>query len=201
MIAVINYGMGNLRSVQKGLERVGLDARITDSPSDLADSAGIVLPGVGAFAAAMENLRGGGLADALTREIEKGKPYLGICLGLQLLFSWGDEGKGAEGLGLIPGRVELFAPGVKVPHMGWNQVKIVNRAPIFDGIEDESFFYFVHSYIVKPESGETVAARTEYGENFVCAVVRDNISATQFHPEKSQKTGLKMIENFGRLCR
>lgn len=200
MIAVINYGMGNLRSVQKGLEKVGLDARVTDSPRDLADADGIVLPGVGAFAAAAENLRRDGLADALVKEIEKGKPYLGICLGLQLLFSRSDEGKGAEGLGLIPGRVELFGPGVKVPHMGWNQVKIVKESPVFDGIENEEFFYFVHSYIVKPEDEKFVAARTDYGGDFVCAVARDNVSATQFHPEKSQKLGLKMLKNFGGMC-
>lgn len=199
MIAVVNYGMGNLGSVRKGLERAGLDARVTDSPRDIEDAAGIVLPGVGAFAAAVQNLRAAGLSDVIVRQIEKGKPYLGICLGLQMLFSWSDEGRGADGLGVIPGRVELFAPGVKIPHMGWNRIDIVKPTPFFDGVQSGEFFYFVHSFIVKPESESTTAARCVYGENFVCAVAWDNVVATQFHPEKSQKMGLRLLENFGRM--
>ncbi|MEW5947020.1 MAG: imidazole glycerol phosphate synthase subunit HisH [bacterium] len=200
MIAVIDYGMGNLRSVQKGLERVGLDARITDSPAALGSASGIVLPGVGAFAAAMANLRKARLVEPLKKEISAGKPYLGICLGLQLLFTSGEEGEGAEGLDVFKGRVVRFGQGLKVPHMGWNQARIVKKEGVFEGVKDESFFYFVHSYHAVPEDEGIVAARTEYGAEFVSAVADGSVAAVQFHPEKSQKAGLALLEAFGRLC-
>jgi len=201
MIALIDYGMGNLHSVHKALQHVGLDVKITSSVQDIKDSTGIVLPGVGAFPAAMANLRQFGIVEPLLSEIAKGKSYLGICLGLQLLFTRGDEGEGAEGLNLFKGNVVRFKPDVKIPHMGWNQLKIKKNTAHFSGISDGSFFYFVHSYHVRPEDESIVAVVTSYGSDFVSAVASDNIFAVQFHPEKSQKAGLQMLANFGKMCK
>ncbi|MEW6201007.1 MAG: imidazole glycerol phosphate synthase subunit HisH [bacterium] len=201
MIALIDYGMGNLHSVHKALQHVGLDVKITSSRQDIIDSAGIVLPGVGAFPAAMNNLRSLDITETLISEIVRGKPYLGICLGLQLLFSRGDEGGGAEGLNLFSGEVVRFRSNVKIPHMGWNQLQIKKQTDHFSNIQGGSFFYFVHSYYVCPEDKTIIAAETFYGEDFCSAVARDNIFAVQFHPEKSQKAGLRMLANFGKLCR
>jgi len=200
VIAIIDYGMGNLRSVQKGFERVGFEAIVTDDPSVVRRADAIVLPGVGAFGAAMERLRRSGLAEETIRAIEKGKPYLGICLGLQLLLSESEEGGRFEGMDLIKGRVVRFQTDLKVPHMGWNQVKILKPNPLLKGIPDNSYFYFVHSYYVLPDDKSLVAGTTEYGVEFTSMVWRDNLFAVQFHPEKSQRLGLRILKNFGELA-
>lgn len=199
MIAIIDYGMGNLRSVQKGFEQVGYEALVTDEPEKLAEATALVLPGVGAFSAAIKRLREAGLVDTIKREINSGKPYLGICLGLQLLFTESEEGGHHSGLGVIEGRVVRFPTGLKVPHIGWNQIDIKREAPILEGIEDGDFFYFVHSYYATPVEQSTIAATTNYGVDFTSIIWKDNIFALQCHPEKSQKLGLKILSNFGKL--
>lgn len=199
MIAIIDYGMGNLRSVQKGFEKVGYEAIITDNRNQLAEAEAIVLPGVGAFSAAMERLRETGLADAIKQEVKSGKPYLGICLGLQLLFTESEEGGHYSGLDIIKGKVVRFPANLKVPHIGWNQLEIKKKAPILEGINDGDFFYFVHSYYPVPNVPSVVAATTNYGVDFTSIVWKDNILALQCHPEKSQKLGLKVLSNFGRF--
>jgi glutamine amidotransferase len=209
LIAVIDYGMGNLRSVQKGLERAGLPARITSSRRDLEDAAGVVLPGVGAFRDCMRNLDRLHLIEPIKKAVHGGKPFLGICLGLQILFRESEEFGPSPGLGLFPGRVVRFqedrddpsAPGLKlkVPHMGWNQITLTKETPFFKGIEDGAYFYFVHSYYVVPEDSALAATVTEYGGEFVSSIARDNLFACQFHPEKSQQLGIKLLQNFGDL--
>jgi glutamine amidotransferase len=199
MIAIIDYGMGNLRSVQKGLEKSGFQAEITSEPEGAKKAQGIVLPGVGAFAEAMANLREKGLDLVIKEEVAKGKPLLGICLGLQLLFDYSEEGEGSEGLGIFSGRVRRLPQHLKVPHMGWNQVKIKKTNPLFTGVADNSYFYFVHSYYVDPEDEGIIAGTTEYGLEFVSMVAQDRIFGVQFHPEKSSSLGLQMLANFGRL--
>jgi len=211
MIAIIDSGIANLRSVQKGFARLGLSAEIVESPDRLAEAAGIVLPGVGAFADGIAKLRDHGFIEPLLRAIEKGTPVLGICLGLHFLFSESEEFGRHRGLDLLPGRVRRFAddmpdpraPGarLKVPHMGWNRVRIERDAPIFRGLPDEPYFYFVHSYYVEPADSAATAATVEYGVRFTAAIWRDNLFATQFHPEKSQALGLKLLENFAALTR
>ncbi|MBI5178737.1 MAG: imidazole glycerol phosphate synthase subunit HisH [Nitrospinae bacterium] len=200
MIAIVDYGMGNLRSVQKAFEKLGLPAIITRDAGLMASASRLVLPGVGAFGLCMERLRGYGLVEPIKDFIAGGKPFLGICLGLQLLFEESEEFGRQEGLGVLKGKVKRFsAPGIKVPHMGWNNVKIVGPSPLFDGIADGSHFYFVHSFYVEP--AEPVATgETEYGGTFVSAIQKGNVYATQFHPEKSQSAGLKMLENFARAA-
>lgn len=198
MIALVDYGMGNLRSVEKALELVGVPVRVTSDPEDLERAAGIVLPGVGAFAEAMENLERRGLSGPLLKAIRRGKPFLGICLGLQLLFEEGEEG-GVPGLGVLPGRVPRLPAGVKVPHMGWNSLRFRKPALLWDGIPDGSYFYFVHSYYVEPAREDLVAATTDYGISFAAAVSTGNLFGVQFHPEKSSSLGLRILENFGRL--
>ena len=200
MIAIIDYGMGNLRSVQKGFEKVGRDAFITRDPEQVAKAQSVVLPGVGAFADAMANLKASGLDQAVLRAVADGKPFLGICLGQQLLFEASEEWGLTEGLGIFPGRVRRFPEGdLKVPHMGWNQVEIQKGNPLLDGIPDKSAFYFVHSYYVDPVDPEVVLGVTEYGVRFSSFVGRDKIFGIQFHPEKSSALGLKILDNFGRL--
>jgi len=196
MIAIIDYGMGNLRSVEKGFLKVGADARVVTEPRAIDDARAVVLPGVGAFRDCMKNLSGMSLTEPIVRSIEKGKPYLGICLGLQVLFSESEEFGTYEGLDIIKGKVRKFRTGLKVPHMGWNNVKLLRRPPVFEGIKDESFFYFVHSFYVDPEDANVIAATTDYGITFTSMVWKDNIFATQFHPEKSQETGLKILKGF-----
>jgi glutamine amidotransferase len=200
MIAIIDYGMGNLRSVQKGFERVGFETIVTNDPRKVREASAVVLPGVGAFGAAMERLKRSGLMEEIVRAIEEGKPYLGICLGLQLLLSESEEGGRYEGMNLIEGRVMRFRGKLKVPHMGWNQVRIVKPNPLLDGIPDNSYFYFVHSYYVVPEDRSLIAGTTEYGVEFTSMIWRDNLFATQFHPEKSQRLGLRILRNFGVLA-
>ena len=201
MIAIVDYGMGNLRSVQKAFERVGADARVTTSATDVRDASGVVLPGVGAFAAAMKNLDSQGLADLIVAQIKSGKPFLGICLGLQMLFDYSEEGERIPGLGVFPGKATRFRGDLKVPHMGWNQLEFRNRGAVADGIPDGSFFYFVHSFLVEPEDPSLAMTVTDYGGEFVSSITRDNVSAVQFHPEKSQRMGMKLLENFGRMAK
>jgi glutamine amidotransferase len=202
-VAIIDYGMGNLRSVQKGFERVGVAAVVTRDVERIARAAGVVLPGVGAFGACMENLRRFGLIDVVHRVIEEGKPFLGICLGMQLLFDESEEFGPVAGLGILRGRCVRFRSGngseLRVPHMGWNQIRIRREVPHLSGIGDNTFVYFVHSYYVVPHDPAVIATTTEYGDEFVSAVAKDNIFACQFHPEKSQKVGLRILENFGNL--
>ncbi|MCM2359275.1 MAG: imidazole glycerol phosphate synthase subunit HisH [Geobacteraceae bacterium] len=206
MIAIIDYGMGNLRSVQKGFERVGCDATVTADPKVVLEADKIVLPGVGAFPDCMRNLEQGGFIEPLLRVIREGRPFLGICLGLQLLFTESEEFGIHQGLGVIPGRVVRFPEGMaehgenlKVPHMGWNQLEIRRRPPVFEGVEDGSNFYFVHSYYVSPEDESVVATTTSYGIGFCSSIWKENIVATQFHPEKSQEKGLRILKNFGEM--
>jgi glutamine amidotransferase len=199
MIAIIDYGMGNLRSVQKAFETVGHKALVTRDPRVIAEASRIVLPGVGAFADCMANLERYGLTDPIRKAIDSGKPFLGICLGLQLLFTESEEFGLHKGLDVLPGRVKkfLFGDRLKVPHMGWNGVVKQRAAPPLQGIASGEHFYFVHSYYVEPEDRSVVATTTDYGVPFASSVWRDNIFACQFHPEKSQAAGLRLIKNFG----
>jgi glutamine amidotransferase len=198
--------MGNLRSVQKGFEKVGFDAVVTQEPRVVLEAEKVVLPGVGAFADCMRNLEQGGFVEPLLKVIGEGRPFLGICLGLQLLFTESEEFGSHRGLNVIPGRVVRFPEGMqeggealKVPHMGWNQLAFNRRPPLLDGIETETNVYFVHSYYVVPEDPAVVATTTRYGIDFCSSIWKDNIVATQFHPEKSQETGLRMLKNFGEM--
>jgi glutamine amidotransferase len=201
MIAVIDYGMGNLRSVQKGLEKVGYDATITSDPAVVARAAKVVLPGVGAFEDAMAELRTRGLVDPVLAAIDSGKPFLGICLGLQLLFEISYEHGEHQGLGVLKGEVVRFdlPAGFSVPHMGWNQLSIVRPAPILEGIDSGTHVYFVHSYYVVPRDPSVIATTTDYPTPFCSTIWRENLLATQFHPEKSQADGLRMLKNFAEL--
>jgi glutamine amidotransferase len=201
MIAVIDYEMGNLRSVQKAFERTGHAAVITSDPAVLADAQKIVLPGVGAFRDAIAALRTRSLVEPIHKAIEEGRPFLGICLGLQLLFDKSYEDGEYEGLGIIPGEVVRFnVPAeFKVPHMGWNQVQFRQRPDILSGIDDGAHFYFVHSYYVVPRDAAVTATETEYAQPFCSSICRGNLFATQFHPEKSQAAGLRLLKNFAEL--
>jgi glutamine amidotransferase len=199
-IVIIDYGMGNLRNVQKGFEWVGFEAKVTRSKKEIGGASAIVLPGVGAFKDCMENLERYGLIEPLLQSIGKGKPYLGICLGLQILLSESEEFGFQKGLDLIKGKVVKFVPDPehKVPHMGWNTVEIEREAPMLQGIESGDFFYFVHSYYVTPDETQWISTFTTYDKRFVSSIWKENIFATQFHPEKSQKKGLKILENFAK---
>lgn len=190
---------GNLKSVEKAFLKIGVPVKVTQSPLDIDMASAVVLPGVGAFADCMGNLKEKGLLEAILKAIEKGKPYLGICLGLQILFEESDEFGPSKGLGIIPGRVKRFSfqnRSLKIPHMGWNSIKIIKRSPILKYIPDDSYFYFVHSYYVEPRDKDVVSTLTEYGLEFVSSIWKDNIIATQFHPEKSQELGLKLLRGF-----
>ncbi|OGP94487.1 MAG: imidazole glycerol phosphate synthase, glutamine amidotransferase subunit [Deltaproteobacteria bacterium RBG_16_47_11] len=197
-IVIIDYGMGNLRNVQKGFEKIGFEARLTRNKNEIGRASAIVLPGVGAFKDCMENLEKYGLVEILLRSIEKGKPYLGICLGLQVLFSESKEFGSHRGLNLIQGRVVRFEPDPehKVPHMGWNTIEKEKEVPMLQGIESGDFFYFVHSYYVIPDKTQWISSFTTYGKPFVSSIWKENLFATQFHPEKSQQKGLRILENF-----
>ncbi len=197
-IVIIDYGMGNLRNVQKGFEKIGWEAKLTRSKREIGSASAIVLPGVGAFKDCMDNLERYGLIDPLLRSIEKGKPYLGICLGLQILFSESEEFGACKGLDLIKGKVVKFRPDPehKVPHMGWNTIEKIKEVPMLTGVENGDFFYFVHSYYVVPEDQQWNSTVTSYGKPFVSSIWKKNLFATQFHPEKSQKKGLNILNNF-----
>lgn len=206
MIAIIDYGMGNLRSVQKAFEQVGAPAEITADPQRLYAADKIVLPGVGAFRDCMHNLEQGGFVEPVLKVIAEGRPFLGICLGLQLLFTESEEFGLHRGLGVLPGRVVRFPDGMSeqgqklpIPHMGWNQLTLQQHSPLFTGISNGSNVYFVHSYYVKPEDPAVVAATCRYGIEFCAAIHTDNLVATQFHPEKSQAIGLQMLKNFAAM--
>ena len=206
MIAIIDYGMGNLRSVQKGFETVGSEAVVTADPRVVLEAERVVLPGVGAFADCMANLEQAGFVEPILAVIAQGRPFLGICLGLQLLFTESEEFGVHRGLNVIPGRVRRFPEGMalageelKVPHMGWNQISFRRRPPAFEGIAEGANVYFVHSYYVQPDDEAVIATTTGYGIDFCSAIWKDNIVATQFHPEKSQEVGLRILKNFAEM--
>ncbi|HOG64405.1 MAG TPA: imidazole glycerol phosphate synthase subunit HisH [Spirochaetota bacterium] len=199
MIAIVDYGMGNLRSVAKALERFGYPCTVTADPHCIAHAKGVILPGVGAFGEAAFNLRQSGLVDEVMRAAKDGRPFLGICLGYQLLFEESEEAPGVPGLGIFPGRVKRFAHGLKIPHMGWNSVEFNGKHPITTGQKQPAWFYFVHSYYVEPADQSLVVGRSEYGIPFAAAIASGNLFACQFHPEKSQSAGLSLIKRFGEL--
>jgi glutamine amidotransferase len=210
MIAIIDYGMGNIHSVNKALVVYGAETLVTNKPEDILSCEKVVLPGVGAFDDAMQELENQGLIPVLRESIKNKKPFLGICLGMQLLFEGSEEAKSSKGLGVFKGMVKKFeaAKDLKVPHMGWNQINIGSKGqrvkgsecPLLEGISDGAFLYFCHSYYPDPKNKEVIAATCNYGKDFACAVWRDFVYGVQFHPEKSQTVGLKMLENFVKLC-
>ena len=206
MIAIIDYGMGNLRSAQKGLEKAGFEAIVTDNIADIEQADGVVLPGVGAFRDCFEGLKARGLVEPVKAAAASGRPFLGICVGMQLLFEESEEGGVSPGLGIFPGRVVRFpdahATGLKVPHMGWNQLARVpgRECPILDQTTESPFVYFVHSYYPQPADESLVLATSQYGIEFPAIVGRDNVFACQFHPEKSQQEGINLLRGFGNLC-
>ena len=197
MIAIIDYGMGNRRSVEKALEHVGAHVGRTADHDEIRRADGIVVPGVGAFPEAMRRLRADGLDEVIRDRAGAGVPVIGLCLGMQLLFDGSDEHEGADGLGLIPGRVvRLEAPGLTIPHIGWHSVTFVRPSPLTDGLGDAAAFYHVHSFVPEPEDDANVVGRGEYGGPFVSIVQRDNVMGAQFHPEKSSRDGLALLRNF-----
>ncbi|MBI5577040.1 MAG: imidazole glycerol phosphate synthase subunit HisH [Deltaproteobacteria bacterium] len=208
-IGVVDYGMGNLRSVSKALESLGFPTLVSGDARELSRCRGVVLPGVGAFRDCMDNLSRQGLLPFLSDALADGRPFLGICLGQQLLFSESEEFGRHEGIGFFPGQVVRFparpagagGAALKVPHMGWNRVEFSGDHPMLRGIPSGSYFYFVHSYYVMPDDAAIVACRTSYGVEFASGVGKGNLLAVQFHPEKSQVAGLALLSNFGRLCR
>jgi imidazole glycerol-phosphate synthase subunit HisH len=209
MIAIIDYGMGNLRSVEKALHKLGHAAEVTSDPRIIDGAARVVLPGVGAFGAAMANLRHGSepgrqpLSEAVTRAVASGRPFLGICVGMQLLFSVSEELGKHSGLDVVPGEVLKFDfngdPSLKVPHMGWNDLRFPRVCPLFEGLEEGVQVYFVHSYYCRPKEAGVTAATCEHGRSFCAGLWKGNIYATQFHPEKSGAAGLRILDNFARL--
>ncbi len=200
MIAIVDYGAGNLRSVANAVARLGYQPTVTSNPGDLPGAAAVILPGVGAAADTMRNLERLGLSEAIRQVVADGLPTLAICVGMQVLFDETEEGGRHRCLGIIPGVVRRLPPGLKVPHMGWNQVNQRIRHPLFDSIPDGANFYFVHSYYAEPRNGLMVVGTTDYGVPFCSALVSGNLMATQFHPEKSGENGLRMYENFLRLA-
>ena len=202
MIAIIDYGMGNIHSVNKALQLYGAKTLVTDKPKEILDCAKAVLPGVGAFDDAMQELKKQGLLTVIANHIKNKKPFLGICLGMQLLFEESEEARESKGLGILKGVVKKFEnkDNLKVPHMGWNQLKVKNNAcPLLKGVADNSYVYFCHSYYPKPYDGRLIAATTDYGIDFTSVLWQDNIYGVQFHPEKSQQVGLKILRNFVNL--
>ena len=201
MIQIVDYGMGNLRSVQKAFERLSVPAQICTSPRDLKGCEKLVLPGVGAFRDAIAELRRQEFVAPIKEHVAAGRPFLGICLGLQLLFDVSYEDGTWQGLGIVAGEVERFpeTDGLKVPHMGWNRVEPMAECPLLAGIPRDSYFYFVHSYYVVPRDEGVIAGRTDYGQTFTSVLQRGNTFATQFHPEKSQQFGLRLLKNFAEL--
>ena len=201
MISIVDYGMGNLRSVQKAFEKLGVAAQIVTQPDEILAAQKLVLPGVGAFRDAIHELQRQELVEPIKTHIRGDKPFLGICLGLQMLFDISYEDGEWPGLGILPGKVVRFSdhPDLKVPHMGWNQLEVVGEPRLLAGIPRDAYFYFVHSYFVQSQDDTVVAARTDYGQRFVSMIARNNLFATQFHPEKSQAVGLKLLGNFAEI--
>ncbi|MEW6379503.1 MAG: imidazole glycerol phosphate synthase subunit HisH [bacterium] len=199
MIAILDFDMGNLRSIQKGFEQVGHEAIITRNRAKIQSAHKLILPGVGAFRDGMKNLDRYDLITPIYKAVEAGKPVMGICLGMQLLFTESEEFGTTRGLAIIPGRVKRFAVDLKVPHMGWNSLDIKKQTPLFRNSAQGEYFYFVHSYYGEPENPDCVAATTEYGIHFTSAISQDALFATQFHPEKSQSSGLKILKVFAEL--
>lgn len=200
MILIIDYGMGNLRSVEKAFAYLGHEAVVSDDPGLMREAAGAVLPGVGSFGDAMRELDQRGFINPVRDMVREGRPLLGICLGYQLLFESSQEAPGMKGLSVLAGKAVRFPAGVKVPHMGWNDARIRKAHPILAGVGDGSFFYFVHSYYVMLDDQEDALTTTEYGVTFASGAARDNLVAFQFHPEKSSKTGLRILDNFAGMC-
>ena len=195
IITVIDYQAGNIRSVEKALEKSGASVKVSGKASDLEKSDAVVFPGQGSCDSSMVNLRNQGLDEILVEWINSGKPFMGVCLGLQLLLEESDEGD-ERGLGVLEGRVEKLPEGQKIPHMGWNSVRFTTDHPVFKGVSQNSYFYFVHSYIAVPKASSIIAGHTEYGRDFCSAVAFDNVVAVQFHPEKSGENGLNIYKNF-----
>jgi imidazole glycerol-phosphate synthase subunit HisH len=200
MIAVLDYGIGNLRSAEKALQHVGVDAALTTDPDVARRADGVVLPGVGAFGRCMEQLRESGLEPVVHEAVDAGKPFLGICVGMQMLFEASEEAPGCKGLGIFAGEVRRLVTTERLPHMGWNTLQIRHGSILFDGLADGSWLYFVHSYAPVPDDEAVIAATTEYGGTVVAAVERDHVWATQFHPEKSAANGLRLLRNFAAAC-
>ena len=200
LTAIVDYGVGNLRSIANAMDYLGMDTAVTADAGALERADAIILPGVGAFPDAAEKLRAADLDRALLAQAEK-KPVLGICLGMQLLLDEGEEVRPCRGLSLVPGRVERIPTGLKLPHIGWNSLSFQNDAPLFRGLPEVAWVYFVHSYCAVPEREEDVIARTDYGASVVAAVRRGNVYGCQFHPEKSGEVGLQILKNFGELNR
>lgn len=201
MITIIDYGSGNLKSIKNGFTKIGVETRVTNDLNDLRKAEALVLPGVGAFGHTMNNLRKYG--NTIHEHVDSGKPFLGICMGLQVLFSWSQESEGVEGLNIFEGGVKKFPDslineGFKIPHMGWNNLQIKRSCPILEDIKDD-YMYFVHSYYVSPSDENIIAATVDYGVEVPAVICKDQVFATQFHPEKSGPTGLKILENFVEL--
>jgi imidazole glycerol-phosphate synthase subunit HisH len=196
VVLVLDYGAGNLRSVANAISRLGYQARVSDSVQDLKSARILIFPGQGAAAQVMGSLKRREMMQPIREYIEQGRPFLGVCMGLQVLFSSSEEDNNCECLGIIPGRVRKLPPGLKTPHMGWNQVRQVRKHPVFDGIPDNTNFYFVHSYYADPDDRSVVIGEADYGVSVCAAVARGNLVATQFHPEKSGEPGLRMYDNF-----
>ncbi len=200
MIVVVDYGAGNLRSVVNAITRLGYQPRLTSNPGDVLNARAVILPGVGVAADTMQSLKTLGMVGPICQLIAEGRPFFGVCIGLQILFTGTEEGGWHECLGIIPGQVKKIPSGLKIPHMGWNQVKQRASHPVFDGIPDEANFYFVHSYYVEPDDKSLVVGETEYGIPLCSVIARGNLVATQFHPEKSGEVGLKLYDNFIKLA-
>ena len=196
MLTIIDYGVGNLRNVYMAFRRLGLEARVTADAQEIRRANALVLPGVGAFGDAIGNIRALNLEDAILSAVKDGLPFLGICVGLQLLFEVSEEMGEHRGLGILAGRVRRFARGLTVPHMGWNQIHQVRDVPLWRGLPDGSYAYFVHSYYADPEDESVIAATTDYSVDYVSAIAQDNLYAIQFHPEKSQDVGERILRNF-----
>jgi glutamine amidotransferase len=199
LIAVIDYGVGNLKSVEKAFQFIGFDAKTTSDKEMILNADSVVLPGVGAFADAMDSLSQSGMIEVIQKVIDSGKPFLGICLGMQLLFDYSEEGgQNNKGLGILKGAIKLipFGMNLKVPHMGWNCLEFKNKSPLFEGLPPKPYVYFVHSYYLDTDDEDIVIAKTNYGINFSVAVQKQNVFATQFHPEKSGEVGLEILRNF-----
>ena len=202
MIAVIDYGGGNIQSVYKALKFIGCECKITCDKKEITEADGAILPGQGSFGDCVKSMREKGIDEAVAQFIKSGKPFLGICVGLQLLFEGSEESPEALGLGVFKGKIKRIpnGEGLKIPHMGWNSINVLNSDGVFKGIEDNSYVYFVHSYYLDAEDKSIVSAQTEYGVKIDAAVCEGNVTATQFHPEKSGETGLKMLRNFAAMC-